>query len=240
MTDDLSLDHETVAAQLAERSPWVAPFVVIDVETTGLDTDPAARVVEIAAILFVGGVPTDRRVATRVNPGCPIPPEATAIHGITDADVADAPTFAEVWPRIVELYDSGDTSTLAYSAAFDREFARREVGLAGSARPPFGLRRPWIDPLVWVRHFDRYTKGAGRHKLTATCERRKVVLVKAHAAEDDAIAAGLLWVQLEREVRSCLGERPHGIREILRVQSALAKEQDERYAEWISTKAAGS
>jgi DNA polymerase-3 subunit epsilon len=232
--DDLSLDHDTVAAQLAERSPWLAPFVVIDVESTGLDSDPDARVVELAAILFVSGKPTGRRVATRINPGMPIPAEATAIHGISDADVIGAPTFAEAWAFVVELYDTDDTATIAYSAAFDREFARREVARARIARPPLGLRRPWIDPLVWVRHFDRYVKGSGRHKLAATCARRKVELVKAHAAEDDAIAAGLLWMQLEPEVRSCIGTRPHGVREVLRLQSVLATEQDARHAAWVA------
>jgi DNA polymerase-3 subunit epsilon len=233
VSDGLELDAATVDAQLAETSPWSLPFVVIDVETTGLDTDPEARVVELAAVLFVNGAPTDRRVSTRINPGRPIPPEATAIHGISDADVADAPTFTEVWPRVEALYDSDFTATIAYSATFDREFARREVTRAALPRPPLGLRRPWIDPLVFVRHFDRYARGTGRHKLTATCERRGITLVKAHAAEDDAIAAGLLWLALEEEMRGAWkGATSH--LGVVRIQTHLAIDQDARHAAYIA------
>lgn len=232
MADDLSLDHETVGEHLAALGPWGAPFVVIDVETTGLDSDPAARVVEIAAVRFDGRKP-GVRFATRVNPGVPITAEAGAVHGITDADVADAPTFADVWPRIVALYDSPHVSTVAYSAAFDREFARREVLLASAPPPPLGLRRPWFDPLVWIREADRFVKGQGRHKLAATCARRRIALGTAHAAESDALAAGLLWLQLEREVRAFLGPGAVTHTTVLRMQSALAAEQDRRHAEFV-------
>lgn len=212
-------------------SPWSAPFVAIDVETTGLDSDPTARVVELAAVRFEDGRPTDRRVATRINPGMPIPAEATAIHGITDADVSGAPTFAEAWPHVVALYDSDFVSTVAYSAAFDRAFASSEVLRASLGKPPLGLCRPWIDPLVWIRKVDRYVRGAGRHRLAATCARRGIVLEQAHAAEDDAIAAGLLWVQLEREIRIVVHEPATHVA-VLRVQSALAEDQERDFAEW--------
>ena len=44
----------------------------------------------------------------RVNPGVPIPPEATAIHGITDDDVADCPTFRAIAPSLVRFLDGCD------------------------------------------------------------------------------------------------------------------------------------
>lgn len=209
-------------------SPWSAPFVAIDVETTGLDSDPTARVVELAAVRFEDGRPTDRRVATRINPGMPIPAEATAIHGITDEDVRAAPTFAEAWPHVVALYDSDFVSTVAYSAAFDRAFASSEVLRASLGKPPLG---PWIDPLVWIRKVDKFVRGAGRHRLAATCARRGIVLEQAHAAEDDAIAAGRLWLALEREVRGIVGT-PCTHVAVLRVQSALAEVQERERAEW--------
>jgi len=64
--------------------------VWLDIEGTGVDPY-RDRIVEICILSDDG-----RELETRVNPGVPIPQEATAVHGITDADVADAPRFAEI------------------------------------------------------------------------------------------------------------------------------------------------
>ena len=68
------------------------PLAVIDLETTGTDirTD---RIVEISVIRVDPCGDREHRTR-RINPGVPIPPDATAVHGISDADVADQPTFA--------------------------------------------------------------------------------------------------------------------------------------------------
>lgn len=224
-------------------SPWNDPFVVIDVETTGLvhtkpegategDSAVFDRVVELAAVRFEQRKPT-HIITSRINPGRAIPAEATAIHGIGDADVVNAPSFADFFPLVVDLYDSHYVSTVAYNASFDRAFARLEVGLATIDVRPLGLRRPWLDPLVFIRKVDRFVKGTGRHKLTATCERRGIVLERAHAADADAIAAGLLWLQLEREVRSIVG-RGVSVTSILRVQGALAEAQERDFQAWLA------
>lgn len=70
------------------------PLVVLDLETTG--TNPRLdRIVELAAVKLF---PDGRRESwvKRINPQRAIPAEASAIHGISDADVAAAPTFAEI------------------------------------------------------------------------------------------------------------------------------------------------
>jgi DNA polymerase-3 subunit epsilon len=69
------------------------PLVVFDLETTGISISND-RIVEIACIK-VHPDGTEESLVERINPGKPIPPEVTAIHGISDADVADKPTFAE-------------------------------------------------------------------------------------------------------------------------------------------------
>ncbi len=82
------------------------PLAVFDIESTGVNprTD---RVVELAVVKLLPGGQRERHVF-RVNPTRPIPPEATAIHGITDADVADQPTFAELAPKIRDLLEGCD------------------------------------------------------------------------------------------------------------------------------------
>jgi DNA polymerase-3 subunit epsilon len=75
-------------------------LAVIDVESTGIDT-ASDRVVEIGAALLESGAWQRRR--SRVNPGVPIPKEASAVHGISDEAVAGCPPFSEVWPRVLSL-----------------------------------------------------------------------------------------------------------------------------------------
>ena len=70
---------------------------VIDTETTGLDPR-SARVVELAMVRIAGGRLDGTSFRRLVNPGEPIPPAATGVHGIDAATVAEAPAFAAVWP----------------------------------------------------------------------------------------------------------------------------------------------
>ncbi len=69
-------------------------MAVFDIESTG--TSPRAdRIIDLAIVKFTPQGGRELR-AYRINPGMPIPPESTRIHGIGDADVANAPTFAAV------------------------------------------------------------------------------------------------------------------------------------------------
>ncbi|MEG4503817.1 3'-5' exonuclease [Microcoleus sp. F6_B4] len=85
-------------------------WVILDTETTGL---VRAEIVEIAIIDRLGEVLLD----ALIKPSILIPAEVTEIHGLTDATVADAPTFPEVYPRIAEVLE--DKRILIYNAEFD-------------------------------------------------------------------------------------------------------------------------
>src|SRR5438309_9251712 len=106
------------------------PLAVLDVESTGLD--PAVdRVVEVAAVKFHPG----GRVATygrRVNPTVPIPPAATAVHGITDADAAAAPPFAAIAKDLFGFLAGCDLAGFAVTA-FDLPLLAAEFARAGLA-----------------------------------------------------------------------------------------------------------
>lgn len=82
------------------------PLAILDLETTGVDVRND-RIVEIS-ILKVWPDRRSRRHTRRVNPGVAIPPEATAIHGITDADVADAPAFGDLADRLLAWLEGCD------------------------------------------------------------------------------------------------------------------------------------
>lgn len=82
------------------------PLVFFDLETTGVD--PARdRIVELC-ILRVEPDGSRQSRTRRINPGRPIPPEATAVHGITDDDVRDEPRFDQVARGLLELLDGAD------------------------------------------------------------------------------------------------------------------------------------
>ena len=89
------------------------PLACFDLETTG--TNPAEdRIVELSVVLLEPGEPGQPpRRSTRswlVNPGRPIPAGATAVHGISDDDVKDAPAFAEVARAVLETFEGADLS----------------------------------------------------------------------------------------------------------------------------------
>ena len=69
-------------------------FIAFDLETTGIQPKTDA-IVEIGAVRFEGSEPVGR-FSTLINPGRPIPPEASAVNGITDEMVADQPMVENV------------------------------------------------------------------------------------------------------------------------------------------------
>lgn len=160
-------------------------FIALDVETTGLDAG-LHRVVEIALVRFASGVEVESW-SSLVNPGCNIPPEATAIHGISDRDAAVAPTFADLAPAVAGIIVGWPL--LAYNAPFDFGFLQIEMARAGRTVPPLAA---WLDPLPLARARLSY----GRATLEIACRELGIPLSRAHRAEDDARAAGLIWLFL--------------------------------------------
>lgn len=94
-------------------------FYILDTETTGLgDND---EIIEIT-LINQGG---EAVLNTLIKPTQPIPAEAVAIHGITDEMVADAPTWAEIYPTLTELCHGKDI--FIYNAKFDLRLWRQST-----------------------------------------------------------------------------------------------------------------
>lgn len=160
------------------------PFVAIDVETTGLDPAEGHRVCEVALLRFLRGDVIDSLVSF-VNPMRPISPGASAVNGITDAMVADAPSFTDLLPRIVEFI--GEDPLVFHNAPFDLSFLRVEARLAGGAWP----RNPVIDTLPLARRTGRFRD----HSLASIC-RELGIEAAFHRAAADAWAAGKVLIRL--------------------------------------------
>jgi DNA polymerase-3 subunit epsilon len=82
------------------------PLAVLDLETTGHDPK-LDRIVEVSVLRVRPDGGHDHRTR-RVRPGVPIPPGATAIHGIGDGDVADSPAFRAIAPGLARFLDGCD------------------------------------------------------------------------------------------------------------------------------------
>ena len=82
------------------------PIIFFDLETTGVDTSKD-RIVEISMIKI--NIDGKKDIKTRrINPEMPIPAEATAVHGITDEDVKDAPTFRQIAKSLAQFIEGCD------------------------------------------------------------------------------------------------------------------------------------
>lgn len=178
---------DTLIAQLLAQLQPSQPIAVADVETTGV-TVGLDWVCQFAAVRIE---PDGRftRYATLVNPQRAIPAEATAVHGITDAMVADAPIFAQVVPRITPLLEGA--ALLAFNGRFDVKFVSAEYDRARLPNPIQAA--PLIDPFaIFVQREPRDLSAAVRFYTGRTHE-------DAHDAMADVEAAlAVLVGQCER------------------------------------------
>ena len=121
--------HRTEAIRLARHYHKLKP-VFLDTETTGFEK--IDEIVEISIIDSDGTVLLD----TLCKPNRPIPPGAQAVHGISDAQVADAPGWADVWPQVRAALDGRVLAM--YNAKFDLRMLRQSCSLHGVQwQPPY-------------------------------------------------------------------------------------------------------
>ena len=166
-------------------------WLCIDSETTGIDP-ASARIVELAAVQFQQGKPC-RRMGMLINPGTPIPDDATAIHGIRDEDVASCPRIDEVSERFLRHVRAAEV-LVGYNWPFDSAMLEASLGQAWLDAI---AGKPILDVLVVVRleEVGRFWKGPGRHRLDAVAERLGISREgQAHRASSDCVlTCRILW-----------------------------------------------
>jgi CBS domain-containing protein len=190
--------------------------VVLDTETTSLNAQ-SARLVQVGAIRIFGAEIDDaERFELLVNPGVPIPAVSTAIHGITDADVQDAPRFDVVAKLLAEFCRSA--VVVGHAIAYDVAVLQREHDRAGLAwRPPrtLDIRELARVAVPELAHYD----------LDHLCAWLGVNVTGRHTAIGDAEAtarvfAALLPLLRRQNVRT-VAEADNAVRRLLERNASL-------------------
>lgn len=164
------------------------PLVFFDLETTGINITHD-RIVEIS-FLKVHPNGKEEIKSRRINPEMPIPPQSTAIHGITDEDVKDCPTFKQVARSLADHLEGCDLAGFN-SSRFDVPLLAEEFLRAGV---DFDMsKRKFVDVQIIFHKKEQRTLEAA---YTFYCDKK---LENAHSAEADAIATyEVLKSQLDR------------------------------------------
>lgn len=186
---DFELLDQDLHENIADTSMQALSYVVFDTETTGLLPDRGDEIVQLAAVRVVNGRRVQSEVFnTLVNPGRPIPPSSTLIHGITDAMVANAPNVDQV---VRDFHNFARGSVLvAHNIEFDMAFLRRAARRAG-----LRFDHPVLDTAV----LSAKVFGDGEnHSLDALAARLGVELTPSarHTAVGDATATAEILIKL--------------------------------------------
>lgn len=155
-------------------------FAVVDVETTGLSANQH-RIVEIAVVTTDPWGRVLDEWGTRVNPQGPV--GATHIHGITDRDVVNAPTFGGIVSQLNQRL--AGAAIAAHHAAFDLAFLRAEYARAG-------WDVPHLPALCTLEASEYYLPMLDRRRLADCCWAIGAPLTSPHSALFDARATAAL------------------------------------------------
>jgi DNA polymerase III subunit epsilon len=164
--------------------------IIFDTETTGLDPQRGDRMVEIGCIEMVNRVATGRTFHAYFNPDRPMPAEAEAVHGLSEAFLADKPRFAEKAAELIEFI--GDSPLVAHNAGFDFGFLNAELAICG------------MDSVCRTRMVDTVAIARTRHpgaklSLDALCTRYGVD--RSHRTRHGALLDAELLAQFYVELR---------------------------------------
>lgn len=163
--------------------------IVFDTETTGLDPKTGDRMVEIGCIEMVNRVVTGESFHAYFNPQRDMPAAAEAVHGLSEAFLADKPLFAELAKEFLDFI--GDAPLVAHNAGFDFGFLNAELEIAS------------LEPVCTSRMVDTVAIARKKHpgaklSLDALCTRYGVD--RSHRVKHGALLDAELLAQVYVEL----------------------------------------
>jgi len=166
------------------------PLVFLDLETTGLHPQFGHRICEVG-MLRCRGRRREGSFQSLVNPRRPISPGATAMHGITDEMVAEAPTFDRIADEVLDFIDN--SVIVAHNAPFDLGFLAFQFRSTGIS-PPGNFA---IDTLYLAReHFDFPSNS-----LPNIAAYLGITVQESHRALQDALTVKRVFDEFSRDFR---------------------------------------
>lgn len=124
-----------------------------------------------------------------INPLVDFSPFNVSVHGITEVDVIDAPTFTELWPKFASYIT--DNVVVAHNASFDMSVLRKTLDY-------FNLTYPKMEYLCTVEISKRIWPDLVNHRLNTVAAHHNILFEHHHALEDARVAA-LILVEAMRE-----------------------------------------
>lgn len=151
-------------------------FVAMDFETANVKRYSACSL----ALTIVRNNHIEDEFYSLINPGVPFSWRNIQVHGIHSRDVADAPTFPEVWQHIQQFYVP-DKLVIAHNATFDNNVLKATL-------EHYGIQPPAYQSLDTLRTSRRLLPQLANHKLNTVADALQIDLHHHHNALDDAQA----------------------------------------------------
>jgi len=192
-------------------------WLICDTETTGIPI--GSKLTEIA-FLVVQNMEVVSEFSTLLDPCIPIPEEVTKITGITNEMVAGKPIFADIADQLCELIAKSKT-LIFYNADFDVGHIKYELTSVKLSLPEVSI----VDPLIWVRNFDKFMKGKS---LTNVAAKHSICIdgVAHRALADCKLLHGV--------VKHYLPKLPDELVSLLHLQDMWKRQQQADYSKWRS------
>lgn len=170
------------------REKNIDDFIILDLETTGLHPKHD-EIIEIGAIKFIDNVPVES-FRGLVKPTEEITQEITAINGITNEDVANAPSIVEVLPHFIKFI--GKHTLIAHNVSFDLDFLQQNLYVNGFKK----ITNNVLDTLILSKDYIRNSNNRRLYSYSLKTLKEELCLhYDSHRALEDCKACASVYLK---------------------------------------------